>query len=77
MNYWARCVIYSFNWYFACFVVFLLTGQFEAGGIAGIMYGIGGECGIPEEWISCIMKRDWIEKLCDSFQNFVLLESKK
>ena len=45
-----------------------------AGGIAGIMYGIGGECGVPEEWISCIMKRDWIEKLCDSFRNFVFCE---
>lgn len=41
-----------------------------AGGIAGIMYGIGGERGIPEEWISCILKRDWIEGLCDSFQKF-------
>lgn len=37
MNYWARCVIYSFNWYFACFLVFLLTGQFEAAGIAFII----------------------------------------
>ena len=37
MNFWARYVIYSFNWYFACFLVFLLTGQFEAAGIAFII----------------------------------------
>lgn len=33
MNFWARYVI----WYFACFLVFLLTGQFEAAGIAFII----------------------------------------
>lgn len=44
-----------------------------AGGIAGIMYEVGGERGIPEEWISCILKRDWIEELCDSFQKFCFL----
>ncbi|WP_322170288.1 ADP-ribosylglycohydrolase family protein [Acutalibacter caecimuris] len=35
-----------------------------AGGLAGIAYGIGGEKGIPEEWIKQIPRREWIAKLC-------------
>ncbi len=35
-----------------------------AGGLAGILYGIGGEKGIPEEWISRLARREWIEELC-------------
>ena len=31
-----------------------------AGGLAGIIYGIGGEKGIPEEWISEIARKDWV-----------------
>lgn len=32
-----------------------------AGGLAGLYYGYNG---IPEEWISKIAKREWIENLC-------------
>ncbi len=39
-----------------------------AGGLAGIMYGTGGEKGIPEEWIQQIAKKEWIAELCDSFE---------
>ncbi len=38
------------------------------GGLAGILYGVGGEKGIPEEWISQIARREWIEDLCDQFE---------
>lgn len=34
-----------------------------AGGLAGIYYGIGGENGIPEEWINKLAKLDWINSL--------------
>lgn len=38
-----------------------------AGGLAGIIYGIGGEKGIPEEWISEIARKGWIMELCETF----------
>lgn len=38
-----------------------------AGGLAGIYYGVGGEKGIPQEWIEQIARKDWIQKLCDEF----------
>lgn len=39
-----------------------------AGGLAGILYGRGrdNENGIPEEWITQIARKEWIEKLCSS-----------
>lgn len=40
-----------------------------AGGLAGILYGCGGENGIPDEWISQIARKDWIKELCDTFEN--------
>ena len=40
-----------------------------AGGLAGILYGCGGESGIPDEWISQIARKDWIKGLCDEFEN--------
>lgn len=39
-----------------------------AGGLAGIYYGVGGENGIPEEWIDQIVKKDWIKELCDKME---------
>ena len=39
-----------------------------AGGLAGIYYGIGGETGIPEEWVETIAKKEWIKDLCESFE---------
>ena len=38
-----------------------------AGGLAGIMYGIGGEKGVPQEWIDEIARKDWIAELCEAF----------
>ena len=38
-----------------------------AGGLAGILYGTGGENGIPEEWIAQIARKGWIKDLCDQF----------
>lgn len=35
-----------------------------AGGLAGLLYGCGGENGIPKEWIRQIHRRYWIETLC-------------
>lgn len=35
-----------------------------AGGLAGLLYGCGGNNGIPKEWIKQIHRRYWIEGLC-------------
>ncbi len=34
-----------------------------AGGIAGIYYGIGGEKGIPKEWINQLARKEWMEEM--------------
>lgn len=34
-----------------------------AGGIAGIYYGIGGEKGIPKEWITQLARKEWMEEM--------------
>lgn len=39
-----------------------------AGGLAGLFYGVGGEKGIPEEWIEKIARKNSIKKLCDDFE---------
>lgn len=39
-----------------------------AGGLAGIYYGVGGEAGIPENWIEQIARKDWIREICDAVQ---------
>ena len=43
-----------------------------AGGLAGIRYGIGGEKGIPEEWINQIVRKEWIAELCEKFEQSIL-----
>lgn len=35
-----------------------------AGGLAGLFYGVGGEKGIPEEWIDQIARKEYIKDLC-------------
>ena len=45
-----------------------------AGGLAGIYYGVGGEKGIPEEWIDQIARKDWIKELCDSVERGMPVE---
>ena len=39
-----------------------------AGGLAGIYYGVGGDKGIPEEWINEIHRHVWIKRLCGKFE---------
>lgn len=39
-----------------------------AGGLAWIIYGCGGEKGIPDEWIAQIARKDWIFDLCERFR---------
>ena len=39
-----------------------------AGGLAGIIYGVGGERGIPEEWINQLARKEWIADLCGKFE---------
>lgn len=39
-----------------------------AGGLAGLYYGVGGDKGIPEEWINEIHRHVWIKRLCDKFE---------
>lgn len=36
-----------------------------AGGLAGIYYGVGGENGIPDEWIDKIARKEWVKELCE------------
>ena len=40
-----------------------------AGGLAGIFYGVGGEKGIPEEWIEQTAQKEYVKYLCDRFEN--------
>lgn len=40
-----------------------------AGGIAGIYYGVGGEKGIPQEWIEQIARKEWIKELCENLND--------
>ena len=40
-----------------------------AGGLAGIVYGCGGETGIPERWIMQIPRKEWIKTLCENFES--------
>ena len=40
-----------------------------AGGLAGLYYGIGGQRGIPEAWIKCLARLDWINQLLEKAQN--------
>lgn len=40
-----------------------------AGGLAGILYGCGGESGIPDKWISQIACKEWIQGLCVKFES--------
>lgn len=39
-----------------------------AGGLAGLLYGVGGEKGIPERWIEQIPRREWIADLCEKVE---------
>ena len=36
-----------------------------AGGLAGLLYGVGGEKGIPTEWIDQIARKEYIRELCE------------
>jgi len=38
-----------------------------AGGLAGLYYGVGGDEGIPLEYLACLRKRDYILDLCTEF----------
>lgn len=40
-----------------------------AGALAGIYYGIGGDKGIPEEWINKLAKLDWINEMISKAMN--------
>lgn len=35
-----------------------------SGGLAGLIYGVGGDTGVPERWIEKISRKDFIERLC-------------
>jgi len=39
-----------------------------AGGLAGALYGYDA---IPQEWISCLVKKEMIEKLCEDFASSI------
>ena len=39
-----------------------------AGGLAGLIYGLDGETGIPAEWIEVIPRKEWIRELCEGVE---------
>ena len=45
------------------------------GGLAGLMYGVGGDKGVPMEWIKQIPRRAYIKRLCTNFERVFNLES--
>ena len=67
------CVLQS-NSYCECILLAINLGDDTdtvaaiAGGLAGIIYGIGGEQGIPQEWINQVARKEWIEELCGKFE---------
>ena len=38
-----------------------------AGGLAGLYYSGNSSCGIPEEWLGVLAKKEEIVSLCDQF----------
>ncbi|MCQ2218082.1 MAG: ADP-ribosylglycohydrolase family protein [Paludibacteraceae bacterium] len=46
------------------------------GGLAGIIYGVGGPCGIPQPWIDATLRIQFIEEKCRIFSH-TLFESAK
>lgn len=67
--------LYHSNTYRDCVLMAVNLGEDTdtvaavAGGLAGLVYGVGGESGIPEEWISQIARKDWIKGLCDTVES--------
>lgn len=67
--------LYHSNTYRDCVLMAVNLGEDTdtvaavAGGLAGLVYGVGGESGIPEEWISQIARKDWIKGLCDAVES--------
>ena len=67
------CLLHSKN-YRECILLAVNLGNDTdtvaavAGGLAGIIYGRGGENGIPEAWIEKIARKEWIAALCDCFE---------
>ncbi len=39
-----------------------------AGGLAGLWYGYDD---IPKEWLDVIVKKEWIEEMCQSFDKVI------
>lgn len=46
-----------------------------AGGLAGIIYGINEDEGIPQTWIDATLKMDFIEEKCRRFEKVVKLKA--
>lgn len=42
-----------------------------AGAMAGVIYGIGGKRGIPEEWIDTLAKKEYLYDICDRFYRII------
>ena len=36
------------------------------GGLCALYYGIGGEKGIPQEWIDALKRKEWIDEMCET-----------
>ena len=70
------CILHS-NSYRECILLAVNLGEDTdtvaavAGGLAGIIYGVDGENGIPEDWIIKIERKEWITELCKEFSTAV------
>ena len=70
------CILHS-NSYRECILLAVNLGEDTdtvaavAGGLAGIIYGVDGEKGIPEDWIIKIERKEWITELCKEFSTAV------
>lgn len=64
------CLYHTYN-YKDCVLAAINLGEDTdttaavAGGLAGLLYGVGGEKGIPEEWINQIARKEYIKELCE------------
>lgn len=67
------CLLHSLDYREAVLMAVNLGGDTDTiaavtGGLAGLMYGVGGDKGVPMEWIKQIPRRAWIKRLCTNFE---------
>lgn len=74
------CLLHTLDYRDAVLMAVNLGGDTDTiaavtGGLAGLMYGVGGDKGVPMEWIKQIPRRAYIKRLCTNFEKVFNLES--